>query len=395
MLAELLRHSPDLLHFQAEINPMLRLVGLAFPDSGDSDYLSADHLVGLSDAARADLETDLALDAGTRAEAIGYDDFALNVAWRLLIQWPGLRLEYEELVVLVSQALRETSKRLGWPPRQVRDPSAFLLAVLRRLCAAGADVDPACYDLPGFAPSMARTRGLGGPPGDVLIEEPPFVVPRPWRRADDTDIATRPLVIKTPSNAYRLGFLRALFPRARFRVLHLTRNPAAAINGLYDGWLHQGFHSHRMLEPLQVDGYGADLPRERMWWKFDLPPGWRRLTGASLLEVCAFQWRSCHVAILSDVVGLVGDYLRIRCEDLTSGPQGRTAAITRIARWLDIPVRGDLARAASDGIAPVSATRMPAPGRWRARQGALVRVLDADVMAVARECGYGSSEDWV
>ena len=41
-------------------------------------------------------------------------------------------------------------------------------------------------------------------------------------------------MMKTPSNAYRASFLRALFPNARVQVLHLTRNPAAAINGLVD-----------------------------------------------------------------------------------------------------------------------------------------------------------------
>jgi DNA gyrase subunit B len=34
MLAELLRHSPDLMHLQAEINPYFRLAGLCFPQSG-------------------------------------------------------------------------------------------------------------------------------------------------------------------------------------------------------------------------------------------------------------------------------------------------------------------------------------------------------------------------
>ena len=41
-------------------------------------------------------------------------------------------------------------------------------------------------------------------------------------------------MIKTPSNAYRLPFIQALFPSARIRILHLVRNPAASINGLIE-----------------------------------------------------------------------------------------------------------------------------------------------------------------
>lgn len=87
-------------------------------------------------------------------------------------------------------------------------------------------------------------------------------------------------MIKTPGNAYRLGFLRAAFPNARLRVLHLTRNPAASVNGLVDGWLHHGFHAYRLDEPLRITGYADVRPADRHWWKFDLPPSWPEYTAA-------------------------------------------------------------------------------------------------------------------
>src|SRR5437660_12935127 len=59
MLAEMLRASSSLVHLQAEINPFLRLVGLAFPTSGtNSDELRASHADDLGPEARKALDED-------------------------------------------------------------------------------------------------------------------------------------------------------------------------------------------------------------------------------------------------------------------------------------------------------------------------------------------------
>lgn len=202
-------------------------------------------------------------------------------------------------------------------------------------------------------------------------------------------------MIKTPSNAYRLGFLRALFPGARIRVLHLTRNPAASLNGLYDGWRHNGFHAHRMDEPLEITGYAEDCPADRWWWKFDLPPGWRRYTRASLIEVCAFQWYSCHRAVLDGLAGGDIEHIRVRFEDLISGPQVRVPAFERLAGWLGVPFDGSFRRAVLDGVAPVAATAPPSPGRWRSRAGMIEAGIDERVRSVAEELDYAANDDWI
>lgn len=229
----------------------------------------------------------------------------------------------------------------------------------------------------------------------MLVEEPPFVLPRVWRRADERDLRTKALVIKTPSNAYRLAFLRALFPNARVRVLHLTRNPAASINGLYDGWRHTGFHAHRMREPLRIAGYAEDCPGDRWWWKFDLPPGWQDFTDAPLLEVCAFQWRSPHQAVLDDVERGDVDYLRLRFEDVIRGPHSRAACFQRLGEWLGIPFDGAFRRTACQGVEPVAATAPPRPRRWQACGEAIRRAIDPQVRAVAERLGYGAEDDWI
>ncbi|MYT77925.1 MULTISPECIES: sulfotransferase [unclassified Streptomyces] len=367
MLSELLRSSPHLLHLRGELNPLLRLVGLDHPHSGTgSDALDAAHWHGLPLWSRALFEAELSLDAGS--PGTGVENLAVDAAWRLVVQWPGLDLDPVDLVRTAEAVLD-------------RDLPRFARALIGR-----AGVNPLYYDLPGRSPGPRPA----GPPGDVLLEEPPFVLPRPWRPASEHDLATKPLVVKTPGNAYRLGFLRAVFPNARLRVLHLTRNPAASVNGLVDGWLHHGFHAYRMDEPLRIAGYADVRPADRHWWKFDLPPCWSAYTAAALPRVCAHQWWSSHRAVLAH-----GADHTVRFEDLISGPHRRADAVERVAHWLGVPYDGPLKRTATAGIPATVSTAAPRPGRWRAREAEVRSALSADVLAMAERLGYARDDHWI
>ncbi|RKT53818.1 sulfotransferase [Saccharothrix australiensis] len=393
MVTELLRHSPRVLHLRAEINPFLRLAGLGHPDSATgSDRLGAEHLHALAPHVRQELDRELALDAGTPCDAVDDEQYALDVAWRITVQWPDFDLDPRLLTRLALRVLGEVRAARGWRAGEVRDVVAFHLALLEALRAGGLPVDARYYDLP------AARRGSGEPlgaPGDTLVEEPPFVLTQPWRRADEHDVAHKSLVVKTPSNAYRIGFLRALFPHARLRVVHLTRNPAAAINGLYDGWRHDGFHAHRVAEPLRISGYADHRPQDRLWWKFDLPPGWREYTDAPLTRVCGFQWHRCHQAVLDEVAPVAADTVRIRFEDLIRSRRSRVDCARHLAEWLGVPFDGALRRAAQEGIGPVVATAAPAPARWRARAGLILRAVRGPVRDLAERLGYDAEDGWI
>ena len=230
----------------------------------------------------------------------------------------------------------------GIPTRYRRRPVSGRVAPTRRLAADGLPVSPWYYDVPESLLRSGTEPEPSGAPGPNLVEEPQ-VRAHPTgstcRRVYQTGRGDQPLVIKSPSNAYRMDFVRALFPNARVSVLHLARNPAAAINGLYDGWRHRGFHAHRMPSPLAIEGYADATSDNRWWWKLDLPPGWTAYTGADLLGVCAFQWRSTHRAILNDASCGGPDYLRVRFEDLIRPGDARVetmspgCALGSISRW--------------------------------------------------------------
>ncbi|MCM4083545.1 sulfotransferase [Paractinoplanes hotanensis] len=397
MLAEMLRRTSALLHLRAEFNPYLRLAGLAYPDSGTgSDQLDARHLAALTPGQRLVFEEELSLDVGRPDPAVDDEQFLLDAAWRFAVQWPAMRFDLADWLDTGRRVLAAVRTRQhDWNPAHPADVARFQTLLFEALAACGLPVRLAYYDLP-HASRRPGPDDARGAPGDVLVEEPPFVLSLGWRYADERDLATRPLVIKTPSNAYRLGFLRALFPNARTWVLHLTRNPAASINGLYDGWLHHGFHAHRMERPLSIQSYGVDRPEDRWWWKFDLPPGWQEYTGATLPCVCALQWRSCHRAILEYVAGSGLPYLRVHFEDLMHSPQRRAAVLAGITGWLGVPMDEALREIARHGLRePVAATVPPGLGRWRRRAEMVQAAVGPQELELAEELGYADDDVWV
>ena len=392
MFAEILRRSDALLHLTAEINPFLRLAGLDHPGAGTgSDALGAEQLAALPPERLALLGEELARDVGRAADRVPDDRYALDAAWRLAVQWPHVPMDPVQVAQTARAVLERVRRDQGWAEQEVREPAVFLRGLIAELVRLGLPLGTRYYDLPGEDEGSPAGPGLG----PFLVEEPPFVLPRPWRPAGLADLADRPLVIKTPSNVYRLGFLRALFRNARFRVLHLTRNPAAAINGLYDGWRHHGFQAHRLSEPLDIAGYVDREAGNRWWWKFDLPPGWQRLTRAPLWEVCAFQWRSAHLAALEQTASGGADVMTLRSEDLMKATGSRIAAFEEVADWLGVPVEGRFRQAVHHGIEPVVATVAPRAGRWRARAAAIEQVLDAPTLAVADHLGYQNRTAWI
>jgi hypothetical protein len=278
----------------------------------------------------------------------------------------------------------------GWPLDRFPDPSPFYGRLFRAFSARWPSFRPSAYDL-----DRARTEGIG-PVGPFVpvdpVEEPPFVLPLPWEHATVEALAHEPLVIKTPGNAYRLAWLSRLFRHARVRILHLTRNPAASINGLVDGWGYPGFHSHDV-GGLRIAGYSDRVPGGERWWKFDRPPGWRAWTASPLPEVCAFQWASAHRAIVRDAPA---DRFVLRFEDVVGPPERQAPALRGLAEWLGIARPDALIEAFGRGLPLVMATAAPRHRRWFARVSTLEPLCARPMVAEVRAAlGYPDDpEGW-
>lgn len=404
IFAEILRRTPQLLHFRAEVNPFFVLGGLTWPASGTgSDALGLEHAA--SDPRLDELSADLAFDCGTAEDTLPDDAsvarFVVDLTARLTMQWPAIEIALPDVRTAVHATLATLRDEHGWAVGAFPDAQLFHALFLARMRRVHPAISPYCYDL---------SRGLverhdpgaplpAGPPSGWLVEEPPFVTIVPWRRASAEALATRPLVVKTPSNAYRLPFLQALFPNAEIKLLHLTRNVAASVNGLYDGWRFPGFYSHVTSGEggrlLRIGGYTDVFPAwGDRWWKFDLPPGWQAWTDRGLEEVCAFQWRSAHAAIFAwiDADPARRDRtLRLRFEDVVGPRERQEDLFGALTRWLGITMDAPLASVLDGALPTVMATETPRRQRWFKRADLLSPILtDPTSRDLMERLGYAA-----
>lgn len=375
IFAEMLRRSPSLLHFRAEINPQLRAFGCA---GSDDDSVAVNHPIptGLSRA--------LGADCGQPTDQLGdieeISAFAQEIAARLSLQWPEANIHLQPVMEAVHRVVDDLRTHAGWT-EQLVDISTFYAALLPRLSARWPAINPAAYDIDRQRLSAPAVTFLPHGP----VEEPPFVLPVPWRHATESQLQSMPLVIKTPSNVYRLAWLRRVFPNARVRVLHLTRNAAASINGLYDGWRFPGFHSHDV-GGLGIAGYTGECLGGDRWWKFDRPPSWHAFQRSALENVCAFQWTSAHRAVLNDADP---DRLTLRFEDVMGTPERQGTAVRALAQWLNQPIEAELIRTLRHGLPLVMATAQPRHRRWFDRAAIIEPVCrEPAVASVMAALGY-------
>lgn len=264
LLYYLLSQHPDLISLQGEEVVFTKLYGLNTISSfNDSDCLDKNIKVNLNELAQ-----EMLCDGGHQDASLLRPSSRLihDRAQRLLIQWPHIQFDLNDLLKACSlEKWEDVIKTLNvrWPE--------ITLGRYDRFANGNKNVEP------GF-----------------FIEEPPFIVPtlKTYKPKSQKKI----LLLKSSINAFRSELIPSLFPKAQLKYIHLTRHPAASINGLMDGWCSDAFHTHHLghLTTLKIDGY--DSPA---WWKFDLPPGWSEYTHKPLAEVCAFQWRASNEAILS------------------------------------------------------------------------------------------------
>jgi hypothetical protein len=396
LLVEILKSCTKFLHFCAEINPFIRLAGLAWPHSGvDSDALLAGHCAG---RARSVLKRQLRAEVGRPVAAGDPADIGEihteQLYRRLCLQWPLEDFTVEEVRMATMQALQSVRRFSGRPCDWSSELSSFYIFFLLELQANHPSVNPYYYDLDRqlIARIAPDTALPSGPPSPILVEEPPFVPIRPWRSCDAADLRRYPLVIKTPSNAYRPMFLRALFPNARIRMLHLTRNPAAAINGLVDGWRSGAFHSHYVGAALPDPRHPQAGLADQGWWKFDLPTGWRRHVMDPVERICAFQWCSAQRAIL-DVRTDGEHYRQLKFEDVLTDFKDNREGLRELRGWL-----GDecFFRRGLAGRPPIMSTLPPRPGRWRDNEDTLREVLQgSDVRELSDELEYADPSGWI
>ncbi|MES2161325.1 MAG: hypothetical protein V4476_09240 [Pseudomonadota bacterium] len=373
LVKHVLAEHPDIASLDGEMEPYLALTGNSFGVHADSDAVGW--------LAQPDLLADNIFAELSLPSPILPPLEQLKDRWRrrLLLQFP--------LLFIDSAQRRKLNDALdiSLQAHKQQTESAILAAVFR-------DQPWRMNFYDGQPPSSLRDFGLG-PSGyydePLKIEEPPFVLPRSYRRRFTIDdAASKILLFKSPSDAYRIGMHEQLFPQADIQYIHLTRGYAQSVNGLMDGWLSpKGFFAHDMARAgttLRVGGYSDATPFGRRWWKFDLPPNWRQFIQSELGDVCLNQWLASNEAILASGVPA----LRVSFEDFLDHPPAQLQRIGELLGLSDLSLPAQL---------PVTmATDAPGALRWRKREQALLGMGQRPaVRAMMEQLGYTMNpESW-
>lgn len=158
--------------------------------------------------------------------------------------------------------------------------------------------------------------------------------------------ATLRMLEKTPKNALRIPFLKAVFPDAKFIYLH--RDPRQVWGSMIDGWQSGRFRMYNL------PGWQGPT------WSFLLTPGWQALNGKDLGEIVASQWETATRLMLDDLDALSpADRVSVDYGRFVQDPQGEARRLSEWAGWSwDRELGGQL---------PLSRYTLskPDPDKWR------------------------------
>jgi hypothetical protein len=410
LLFALLRKIPQFYSPSAEITPYYKLAGLSADNFGSDSIPEAPAIPGerLLKLGR-DILGDLSVSSGE--EEIFSDEKLLeqyidDLSLRFALQWPQAGFSYDPF----SRLARDSFSAYRKKHKEFR-AEEFYLELFGYLAQAYPKINPYYYDIPA-ALIAGKFPGLKVPSGPAhpcpMVEEAPFVLLFPVQKVRAADLAEKTLLLKTSVDAYRMPFIRSLIPQAEIKVIYLARNPAASINGLYDGWLHRGFFSYNTefllkkhfketaKRQLCIRGYSDKYEWGKWWWNYDLPPGWQEYTARKLEEVCAFQWYSANIAISEYLKASRQKYFLARYENIIASPESRKKEICAILEFLGLN-SSVVDQMGLDKLPTLQATEPPEVFRWKKRKDIILPVLDEPrLLQAASQLGYAKDnlKEW-
>lgn len=395
LVFELIRNTNQVLSLDGEHIPYYKLNGYSFPfNSIQSDEITFRDVNSLERV--NELSTDIlsSLSVGIEKTKFEFEELKFLFIMRLPLQWPQLNLTYEKLHWYINKAYESyTLEQTKW------NHQIFFIYLLKFMSDYHPEINPFYYDLnplllKNYFPQHTLTKNPPNP--FFLIEEPPFVVPKVRRSPTLEEIREKPLLLKAPVDAYRLSLLKNLFPNADFQIIHLTRNPAATINGLYEGWLDRGFFSHNLKtsEKLSISSYSEKFDWGKYWWNYDLPPNWKSMIKQPLEYICGFQWFSAHKAILENLYQEnLNNVLRVKFENLLLSDQQRYSSMAQILKFIGIDFDDSL-KSIIEKMPVVMATSHPKNKRWINRQNMLYPVIrERQMIELSNFLGYSLKDE--
>lgn len=166
---------------------------------------------------------------------------------------------------------------------------------------------------------------------------------------------------KTPKNALRVPFLKAIFPDALF--IFLYREPRGNISSMMEGW-----RSPHFIPYPQLPGW------EKQKWRFLLIPGWSSLQNCSIAEIAARQWETANSYMWNDLQSLPSSsWYPVRYQDLIKEPKKVIQEISEFAGidW-DAKIEKRLSKSLPNSAVTLSA---PSPDKWRKNEREILAIL--------------------
>jgi len=181
---------------------------------------------------------------------------------------------------------------------------------------------------------------------------------------------------KTPKNSLRVPFLERIFPDARY--IFLFRDVRANISSMMEAWRSTNWKTYPRLP-------GWNGPP----WSLLLPPGWSKMNGKSIAEICAFQWQSANTTIISDLNQLSRDrWITVSYESLL---HDQASTIERLCQFAGLGIDDHLRNRLS-GPLPLSRFTQtnPSTDKWRKNEAEISGVLEklADLETELSVLGY-------
>lgn len=410
LLFSLLKKIPAIYSLSGESVPFYKLNGLS------SDLFSSDEIPQevidkkeYADGLSRDFLSDFSIrdaqkDIFSNRSILG--QYIDKLALRFPLQWPQVSFSYDYFRRIALEAFS-----ISGQGQQVFSADLFYLELLALLRQEYKDINPYYYDIPAILikSKFPELNVPSGPPCNTLtIEEPPFILLSPSRKIDESMLYGKTLLLKSQVDCYHMHFIQTLLPNALIKIIYLTRNPLASINGLIDGWMHRGFFSHNLKQlltdknntgprMLNIAGYSDKYEWGRWWWKYDLPPGWQKYAQSPLEEVCAFQWYCANKTIQEYLDKNNRDVYRVKHEDIIRSASSRIEQIKGILDFIGIS-RDCLKGLDFSVIAPVQITQAPKPYRWKGREKTLLGLLNnRQIFQMCERLGYDRMriEEWL
>jgi len=346
-----LRHHPDFSSPDGEHGKYYTLNDMMYPFL-DSDSLPEDAPIP------EELTKFMLLDVG-RTSIGGTDEehFIDNFISRLPMQFYYMNFDYQDIK---EEYLRK---------------SANFTEVVDR-----AGIMKRYYDLKsvGIEPDT-----VFNPLTEFYISETPFIFPHRYKRKlEEKDFSESKLLLKTSVDAYRMGWVDKLFPNSKVKYIHLTRNPAASMNGLIDGWLtNRGFFTYKIPD-MDIMGY----PRKDLW-NYDLPPNWKNLLTEDLTTVVWSQWAQAHRHIM-DYSG-PNKVLKVKFEDFL---YNREETIGKVTDYVGVDSNAPLFTEKTKALNKVMTTDEPRKYRWRDRGNMIIENIKNSDEGFVEKLGYEMNE---